>query len=121
MNYVRKISLFFLTYFFAMHSSYAAESTVFGQTTSWTYKKFRDGDFNINDIPILITGAINFALWIAGTIAIIFIIIGAYHILLWDIATDKSKGKEIITKAITWFAIAVLSWSIIQFVLDNFA
>jgi hypothetical protein len=60
-----------------------AVSTVLGEVDQ---DKLRNGYFSINDIPGLIKGAINFFMGLAGTISIIFIIIGAYYIMFGDIA-----------------------------------
>lgn len=89
---------------------------------SWSYteKALKTWDIHIDDIPLIITGAINFFMWIAGTIAVIFIIIGAYQILLGSLEQDKTKGKTTVVLALTWFAIASLSWFIVKFILDNF-
>lgn len=95
-----------------------ADSTVFGEKIS--YDELRNGNMDINTIPGLIKGAINFFIGIAGTISIIFIIIGAYFIMFGDIANDKSKGKDIIFKALGGFAISSLAWVIIKLILDNF-
>ena len=83
-------------------------------------EKLRNGNFSIQDIPGFIKGAINFFMGIAGTISIIFIIIGAYFIMFWDIANDKSKGKDVIMKAIWGFAISSLAWIIVRLIVDNF-
>lgn len=82
-----------------------------------TIKKW---DIHIDDIPWVIRYAIDFFMWIAGTIAVIFIIIGAYQILLGSLEQDKTKGKTTVVLALTWFAIASLSWFIVKFILDNF-
>ncbi|NVP17178.1 hypothetical protein HUU51_00450 [Candidatus Gracilibacteria bacterium] len=79
----------------------------------------RNGDIHIDDIPNIIRGMIDFAMGIAGTIAIIFIIFGAYQILFGSIEQDKSKGKNTIIMAIIGFAIASLSWFIIKVIIDN--
>jgi type IV secretory pathway VirB2 component (pilin) len=82
--------------------------------------KFRNWDIHIWDIPCLIQGAINFFLWIAWTIAVIFVIIWAYKILFGSLSQDKTKWKDTIIMALTGFAIATLSWFIIKILLDNF-
>ena len=83
-------------------------------------KKFREWDIHIGDIPCLIQWAINFFLWIAWTIAVIFVIIWAYKILFGSLSQDKTKWKDTIIMALTGFAIATLSWFIIKILLDNF-
>lgn len=84
-----------------------------------TDKALRSWDIHTDDIPNIIKWAIDFMIQIAGTIAIIFIIIWAYQILFWSLEWDKSKWKNTIIMAITWFAIASLAWFIIKFIIDN--
>lgn len=84
--------------------------------SSWD---LRNWDIHIDDIPNIIRWMIDFAMWIAWTIAIIFIIFWAYQILFWSIEQDKSKWKNTIIMAIIWFAIASLSWFIIKVIIDN--
>jgi hypothetical protein len=81
--------------------------------------KLRKGDVHVEDIPKAIRSAIDFFMWIAGTVAVIFIIIGAYKILFWSIQQDKSKGRDTIIMALSWFALAALSWMIIKTIVAN--
>jgi len=85
-----------------------------------TQSDMRTWNINIDNIPCLIQWATNFFLWIAGTIAVIFVIIWAYKILFWSITQDTNKWKETIIMALTGFAIATLSWFIIKILIDNF-
>lgn len=80
----------------------------------------REWDIHADDIPIIIWNAIKFFMWIAWTIAIIFVIIGAYKILFGSVSWDTTKGKEQIFAALIWFALAALSWVIMSFILENF-
>lgn len=86
-----------------------------------TEEKIRKWDIHTDDIPNIIKWAINFFMWIAWTIAVVFVIIWAYQILfIWAIEQNRTKWKETIIMALTWFAIAALSWTIIRFIIDNF-
>jgi hypothetical protein len=85
-----------------------------------TQSKMKEWDIHLWDIPCFIQWAINFFLGIAGTIAVIFVIIWAYKILFGSLSQDKTKGKDTIIMALTGFAIASLSWFIIKLLLDNF-
>ena len=89
--------------------------------SSITESEIRKWEIHTDDIPNIITWATNFLLWISWTIAIIFVIIWAYKILLWSIEQDKTKWKDTIIMALTWFAIAALSWFIIKLIIDNFS
>jgi len=73
----------------------------------------------MEDIPNILKWAIDFFMWIAWTIAIIFIIIWAYQILFGSLEQDKTKWKNTIIMALWGFAIASLAWLIIKFLLEN--
>lgn len=89
---------------------------------SWcrSQEDFKNWNIHLENIPCMIQWAINFFLGIAGTIAVIFVIIWAYKILFGSLSQDKTKGKDTIIMALTGFAIASLSWFIIKLLLDNF-
>lgn len=85
-----------------------------------TKTDMRTWNIHVEDIPCMIQGAINFFLGIAGTIAVIFVIVWAYKILFGSLSQDTTKWKDTIIMALTGFAIATLSWFIIKILLDNF-
>ena len=82
--------------------------------------RLRNGDVWLDDIPTAITSLIDFFMSIAGTIAVIFIIIGAYKILFGSIQQDKTKGRDTIIMALSGFALAALAWMIVKIILANF-
>ena len=81
----------------------------------------RKWDIHLDDIPEMIKDSIDFFIQIAWTVAIIFIIVWAYKILLGSLEQDKTKWKDTIIMALGWFAIASLAWFIIKLVIDNLA
>lgn len=83
--------------------------------------QLRRGDVDIDDIPNAIKAAIDFFMGIAGTIAVIFVIIWAYKILFWSLQQDKTKWRDTILMALWGFAIAALAWTIIQIIIKNLA
>jgi hypothetical protein len=85
------------------------------------WKKIKSWNIWFSDIPDMITYAINFLMWIAATISVIFIIIWAYKILFGSISQDTTKWRDTIFMAITGFIIASLAWFIIKLILDNFS
>lgn len=90
--------------------------------TRWvTATKLREWDIHLEDIPKIINYATDFFMWIAWTIAIIFIIIWAYQLLLWPLEWDKTKWKETIILALWWLILASLAWVILKAIIDNFA
>jgi hypothetical protein len=80
----------------------------------------REWNIHIENIPCMIQWAINFFLGIAGTIAVIFVIVWAYKILFGSLTQSTNEWKNTIIMALTGFAIATLSWFIIKILLDNF-
>ena len=88
----------------------------------WEYhSRLRNWDIELSDISEIITNAINFFMWIAATVSVIFIIIWAYKILFGSISQDKTKWRDTILMAIGGFIIASLAWFIIKLILDNFS
>jgi hypothetical protein len=67
---MKKIILFVLVYCIIIPSSFAV-SNVLGISDS----KLRNGNVDINDIPVAINSLIYFFMGIAGTISVIFVII----------------------------------------------
>lgn len=112
-------------YFFYILWLLTSIQTSFASDDAWllwdslTTKQLREWDIHTSDIPWVIKGAINFWMWIAWTIAVIFIILWAFKILFWSLEQDKTKWKDTIIMAIFWFAIASLAWFIIRLVIDN--
>lgn len=89
---------------------------------SWVSKEnVRQWNIHMEDIPKIIRWAIDLLLSIAWTITIIFIIIWAYKILFGSLTSEKTKWKDTIIMALTWFAISALAWFIIKFLIDNLA
>ena len=84
------------------------------------WDKLKKWNIWFEDIPNFITNAINFLMWLAATIAIIFIIIWAYKILFGSISQDKTKWRDTIIMAIWGFILASLAWFIVKLILDNF-
>ena len=91
----------------------------FAWTPEYTEKALKTWDIHLEDIPLMIRWAIDFFITIAWTVAIIFIIIWAYKILLGSLEQDKTKWKDTIIMALGWFAIASLAWFIIKLIIDN--
>lgn len=83
--------------------------------------KLRTWDVHLSDIPQMIRNAIDFLMWFAGTIAIIFVIIWAYKILFGSLEQDKTKWRDTIIMALWGFALAALAWFIVKVILDNLA
>jgi len=110
------ISLLFLS---ITKISLAADWGFLWNATTW--RKLREWTVELWDIPKMIAYAIDFFMWFAATISVIFIIIWAYKILFGSLSQDKTKWKDTILMAIWGFIIASLAWFIIKLILDNFS
>ncbi len=119
---MKKIFFTFLWFFLSLQISFAVDDAwILYWNNTINQNDLRTGDIHTDDIPNIISWAINYLMAFAGTIALIFIIIGAYQMLFWPVFDNKSKGKETIIMALSWFALAALSWVIIKLILDNFS
>lgn len=105
----------------SIHSNIYANEVWILWWTNVTKDKIRTWDFHTDDIPLVISWAIDYLMWVAATISLIFIIVWAYKIALWTLEWDKSKWKETVYYALAWFVLSSCSWLIIKFVFDNFS
>jgi multisubunit Na+/H+ antiporter MnhF subunit len=101
--------------------SFATDWGIFWEN-AWDKLKWGNlnNQINLADIPNMIKSAIEFFIWIAWTIAVIFVIIWAYKIIFGSLQQDKTKWKDTIIMALWGFIIAALAWFIVQFIFDNF-
>lgn len=83
-------------------------------------ERIRDWDIHVDDIPNIIKYLIDSFLWIAWTIAVIFVIIWAYKLLFGSLKGDHTKWRETIIMAISGFAVSALAWFIVKFIFNNF-
>lgn len=67
-------------------------------------------------IPYYITYSVQFILTIAGTICVLFILIGGYYYIFGGISDDKEKGKNTIKYAIIGFIVVLMAWILVNFV-----
>lgn len=82
--------------------------------------KLKNGNITFNDIPVMINHATNYVLGLAGTIAMIMIIYGAFQMSLIAITSDdKKKGADTIKHGIIGFVIAASAWLIVKVVISN--
>jgi hypothetical protein len=79
-------------------------------------KKFQTGEFELYDLGTYVQYLIEFLIYFAGGIAVLFIVIGGYKYMVGSISDDKEAGKKTIAYALTGFAIAVLAWTIVNFI-----
>lgn len=122
---MNKLFYTILWYILSLNLTFADGWVLWNFRWTWTWaadetaKALREWDIHMEDIPNILKWAIDFFMWIAWTIAIIFIIIWAYQILFGSLEQDKTKWKNTIIMALWGFAIASLAWLIIKFLLEN--
>lgn len=107
---------------FTSLTTFADGGVFWDKTSKWEDMEaaLKKWEIHVDDIPNIIRNAIDYFMAIAWTIAVIFIIIGAFQILIGSLEQNKTKGKTTVVLALTWFAIASLAWFIVKFILDNF-
>lgn len=111
-------TLFFTSFYFLHNLVSFADAGILGWVSE---SQLRTWEIHTDDLPNIIKFAIDFIMGFAGTIAVIFIIIGAYQILFWSVSGDKSKWQATIKLALSGFALAACAWIIIKIVIDNFS
>ncbi len=119
-NIIRIFSLLFV-YFSLLINRIYSNDLDWGILWSDNWDDLRRGDIGFEDIPNMITYAINFFMGIAASVAVIFIIVWAYKILFGALQQDKTKWRDTIVASIMGFALASLSWFIVKLILDNFS
>ncbi len=112
-----RIFFYILLAYTSVAQSYASDDNILGISNS----RLRSGRVWLDDIPTAIRSAIDFFMGIAATVAVIFVVIGAYKILFWSLQQDKTKGRDTIIAALWGFALAALSWMIIRLIISNFS
>jgi hypothetical protein len=85
-------------------------------------EKFKSGDLTLNDIPLFISGIIQFILGIAGTLSIVALIYHAVHMQIYSgITWDSSKvetAKKWMYGALMGFVVTILAWFIVTRVIE---
>lgn len=74
----------------------------------------RTGHVRLYMLPYFITYIANFLIGIAGTISVLFVILGGFWYMTGSITDDKEKGKKTITYALAGLGIALLAWIIVN-------
>lgn len=115
---MKKIFYTLVFYFFIINKTLASDAWILSGWT--TAEKLRKWEVNIDDIPNMISWATNILIWVAWTIAVIFIIVWGYKYLFWSLEGNIDKWKDTIYMALVWFAISALAYFIIKFIIDNF-
>ncbi len=115
--------IFTLIWIFAANSAHAWNAWIlwWSKGNEISAERIRSWDIHTDDIPNIISWAIDFLMWIAWTITIIFIIVGAFKMTLWSMTNKSQEWKKTIFLAIWGFVVASLAWVIVKLVIDNFS
>jgi hypothetical protein len=78
----------------------------------------RTGNISLWMIPYYIKYIIQFALTIAGLIAVFSLVVGGYFYLFGGMSSDKDKGKNAIIYGLLGFVVAMLAWALVNVVIS---
>lgn len=118
---MKKIIYLAIFYFLLIPQTFAASGFSLipaGNTLKDKGCDFQTGEISFSCIPHYIVYLIEIIVAIAGTIAVIFIMIGGLKYIFSGISEDKEAGKETIKNAIIGLVITGLAWIIVTFVVS---
>lgn len=78
------------------------------------YDKFQTGDFAWTDILSFGFHLIELMLTVAGSIAVILVMVGGYQYIIGALTESKEQGKTTIKNALIGFAVILLAWIIVD-------
>ena len=78
----------------------------------------RSGDIHLRNIPCFIKFFTQTLVGVAGSIAVVFIMIGGYRYVASSEEDAKSGGKKTIIYALIGLAVSLMAWIIIDLVLQ---
>ena len=79
---------------------------------------FQTGEMTFDCIPNYIQYLIEIIVALAGTIAVIFVMIGGFKYVFSGISEDKEAGKETIKNALLGLVITGLAWVIVTWIVS---
>lgn len=83
-------------------------------------KAFQTGEFSLDLIMKFGFYIIQTLIELAGVVAVIMIMVGGYRYVIGSLSEDKESGKNTLKFSLIGFAVAVLSWIIVDFVITFF-
>ena len=75
------------------------------------------GNIHFWMLPYFVNNVLEFVIGLAGLIAVLMILVGAYYYIAGGISEDKEKGKTIIKYAIGGFVLVLASWTLVNVLL----
>lgn len=81
---------------------------------------FRSGQFEWLDIVRFLFHLIELLLTVAGSIAVILIMIGGFQYIFGSMSGSKEKGATTLKNAVTGFIVILSAWIIVDFITTLF-
>lgn len=79
--------------------------------------KIQSGQIHLSDIPAFIVYFINFGIVIAGSLSLLFLVIGGYRYIIGGIMqSEREEGKNTVIYAIIGLVVSLLAWAIVNIV-----
>ncbi len=78
----------------------------------------RSGDIHLRNLPCFIKFITQTIIGIAGSLSVIFVMLGGYRIVVSPNDEAKASGKKTITYALIGLAVTLLAWIIVDLVLQ---
>jgi hypothetical protein len=72
--------------------------------------KINCGTIELSDLPILVVYWIDYLTWIAGSIAVVFIMIGGIQYMVGSLSDQKDAGKDTLKYAVIGLIVTFISW-----------
>ncbi|MCK5460774.1 hypothetical protein KAI58_02215 [Candidatus Gracilibacteria bacterium] len=73
-------------------------------------KKVKEGTLSLGDVPLVIVYWLDWLTWLAGSIAVLFVVIGGYQYSIGGITDDKERGKKTLLYAIAGLIVTFFAW-----------
>ncbi len=77
----------------------------------------KSGRVHLWMLPYFITSIVNFLIYISGTVAVLFVLLGGFWYMTGGLTDDKEKGKKTITYALMGLVITLLAWIIVNIIM----
>lgn len=72
--------------------------------------KINCGTISLSDLPLLIVYWIDYLTWIAGSLAVIFIMVGGVQYMVGSLSDTKDAGRDTLTYAVIGLIVTFVSW-----------
>lgn len=76
--------------------------------------KINCGTIELSDLPILVVYWIDYLTWIAGSIAVVFIMIGGVQYMVGSLSDTKDAGQSTLQYAVVGLIVTFVSWLLVN-------